>query len=58
MNVRKKIGLVFIEGWADRSVVSAPGTFAAAVLETLYPEKAEMIGQARAMFAREYAEAS
>ena len=47
---------------ADQGIISAPGsapgTFAAAVLEALYPEKAEMIAQARAMFASEHAEAS
>jgi len=47
---------------ADGRVVSAPGsapgTFAAAVLQALYPEKAEMVAQAKAMFAKEYAEAS
>lgn len=37
---------------------SAPGTFAAAMLEALHPEEAEMVAKARAMFAKEYAEAS
>jgi putative intracellular protease/amidase len=47
---------------SDRRIVSAPGTapgtFAAAVLEALYPEKADLIVQAKALFAKEYAEAS
>ncbi|CAI2932770.1 DJ-1/PfpI family protein [Aminobacter niigataensis] len=44
---------------ADNNIVSAPGsapgTFAAAFLETLYPEQAGQIGEMRAMFAREHA---
>ncbi|WP_432286452.1 DJ-1/PfpI family protein [Aminobacter sp. BA135] len=47
---------------ADRNVVSAPGsapgTFAAAFLETLYPELVGQIGEMRAMFAREHAGAA
>lgn len=43
---------------ADNNVVSAPGsapgTFAAAFLETLYPELVGQIGEMRAMFAREH----
>jgi putative intracellular protease/amidase len=44
---------------ADNNIVSAPGsapgTFAAAFLETLYPELVGQIGEMRAMFAREHA---
>lgn len=43
---------------ADRRIVSAPGsapgTFAAAFLETLFPGERERIGEMRAIFAREY----
>lgn len=47
---------------ADGRIVSAPGsapgTFAIAFLEALLPENKEQFGQMRAMFAREYAQAS
>lgn len=47
---------------ADGAIVSAPGsapgTFALAFLKALYPEKDEQLGQMRAMFGREYADAS
>lgn len=47
---------------ADNKIVSAPGsapgTFAAAFLETLYPEQGDQIGEMRAMFAREHATAA
>jgi len=47
---------------ADGDIVSAPGsapgTFAAAFLAALYPEKAGQTAEMRRMFAREYAEAS
>lgn len=47
---------------ADSNVVSAPGsapgTFAAAFLETLYPELVGQIGEMRAIFAREHAGAA
>lgn len=43
---------------ADKRIVSAPGTapgtFAAVFLETLFPTERERIGQMRALFAREY----
>ena len=43
---------------ADRRIVSAPGsapgTFAAAFLETQFPSERERIGDMRALFAREY----
>lgn len=43
---------------ADGRIVSAPGsapgTFAAAFLETLFPGERERIGEMRALFAREY----
>ena len=37
---------------------SAPGTFAIAFLEALYPEQKEQLAQMRAMFAGEYRAAS
>jgi len=37
---------------------SAPGTFAIAMLSALFPEKAELMPQLRAMFSAEYAEGS
>ncbi|WP_406872783.1 DJ-1/PfpI family protein [Aminobacter sp. P9b] len=40
---------------ADNNIVSAPGTFAAAFLEALYPEQAGQIGEMRVMFARAHA---
>lgn len=44
---------------ADKKIVSAPGsapgTFATAFLQTLYPEQGDQIGEMRAMFAREHA---
>ncbi|MFD2058317.1 DJ-1/PfpI family protein [Mesorhizobium calcicola] len=47
---------------ADGKVVSAPGsapgTFALAVLKTLYPERGSDLAQMRTLFAKEYAEAS
>lgn len=47
---------------ADGRIVSAPGsapgTFAVAFLEALLPENTEQFGQMRAMFAREYGDAS
>lgn len=47
---------------ADGRIVSAPGsapgTFALAFLQTLYPEKGGDLAQMRGLFAREYAEAS
>ncbi|QPC90497.1 DJ-1/PfpI family protein [Mesorhizobium sp. INR15] len=47
---------------ADGTIVSAPGsapgTFALAFLETLYPERGNDLTQMRAMFAKEYAAAS
>lgn len=47
---------------ADGLVVSAPGsapgTFALAFLKTLYPDQGEQIARMRAMYAREYADAS
>ncbi|WP_027053949.1 DJ-1/PfpI family protein [Mesorhizobium erdmanii] len=47
---------------ADGKVVSAPGsapgTFALAFLNTLYPERAGDLAQMRTLFVREYAEAS
>ncbi|MDT4864470.1 hypothetical protein FQZ97_992330 [compost metagenome] len=43
---------------ADKRIVSAPGTapgtFAVAFLETLFPSEQERIGEMRALFAREY----
>jgi len=43
---------------ADRGVISAPGsapgTFAIAVLEALYPERSRTIAEMRSLFAREY----
>ncbi|TGT88423.1 MULTISPECIES: DJ-1/PfpI family protein [unclassified Mesorhizobium] len=47
---------------ADGRIVSAPGsapgTFALAFLQTLYPEKGSDLAQMRTLFAKEYAEAS
>ncbi|TPM07796.1 glutamine amidotransferase [Mesorhizobium sp. B2-3-11] len=47
---------------ADGRIVSAPGsapgTFALAFLQTLYPEKGGDLAQMRTLFAKEYAEAS
>ncbi|KAA3446514.1 glutamine amidotransferase [Mesorhizobium sp. SARCC-RB16n] len=47
---------------ADGKIVSAPGsapgTFALAFLQTLYPEKGSELAQMRTLFAKEYAEAS
>lgn len=47
---------------ADGRIVSAPGsapgTFAAAFLSTLYPDQREQIGEMRTMFAKEYGSAS
>ncbi|UCI20692.1 DJ-1/PfpI family protein [Mesorhizobium sp. B2-1-8] len=47
---------------ADGKIVSAPGsapgTFALAFLQTLYPEKGSQLAQMRTLFAKEYAEAS
>lgn len=47
---------------ADGKIVSAPGsapgTFALAFLQTLYPEKGSELAQMRTMFAKEYTEAS
>ena len=37
---------------------SAPGTFALAFLEALYPDKTTELAGMRSMFAREYADAS
>ncbi|MBZ9997746.1 DJ-1/PfpI family protein [Mesorhizobium sp. BH1-1-4] len=37
---------------------SAPGTFALAFLQSLYPEKSSDLARMRALFAKEYAEAS
>ncbi|TPL87097.1 DJ-1/PfpI family protein [Mesorhizobium sp. B2-3-12] len=47
---------------ADGKIVSAPGsapgTFALAFLQSLYPEKSSDLARMRALFAKEYAEAS
>ncbi|MBZ9747459.1 DJ-1/PfpI family protein [Mesorhizobium sp. CO1-1-7] len=47
---------------ADGKIVSAPGsapgTFALAFLQTLYPEKGSELARMRTLFAKEYAEAS
>jgi putative intracellular protease/amidase len=47
---------------ADGKIVSAPGsapgTFALAFLNTLYPDRASDLAQMRTLFIREYAEAS
>ncbi|TPK77246.1 glutamine amidotransferase [Mesorhizobium sp. B2-4-15] len=49
-------------GVADGKIVSAPGsapgTFALAFLQALYPEKSGDLAQMRTLFVREYAEAS
>ncbi|MCT7376436.1 DJ-1/PfpI family protein [Chelativorans salis] len=46
---------------SDGSIVSAPGsapgTFAAAFLEALFPQRAETVGEMRELFAREHAAA-
>lgn len=43
---------------ADKGIISAPGsapgTFAVAFLEALYPQRASTIGEMRGLFAREY----